>query len=239
MTEPDLHTFTGVHAMDALDSAERATFEAHLLGCAACRAEVAELTATASLLAAAAATPAPPGLRARVLAEVTQVRQQPPLTRASELDERRARRWVQPPVAVAAALVLVVSGGLGAVAVNEHQRAQRAEERATQVTAIATDPDRVEVDVPVTSGGHGTVIAADGTALLRTSDVATLPDDQVYQLWILRDGGAQSAGLLGRGGELEALVEGMRPTDALGVTIEPSDGSTRPTGDLVLHAEMA
>lgn len=237
MTDP--HTLTGVYALDALDTAERARFEEHLRECAACRAEVAELADTASRLAAAATAPVPPELRARVLAAVEHVRQHSPLPGTSELDARRPRRWYQQPASIAAALLLVVSGGLGALALDEHQRARSAEQRASQVAAMATDPDRVEINVPVSTGGHGTVIASGGAALFRTSDIKTLPDDQVYQLWILRGDTPQSAGLLGRGGELEAFVEGVRPTDALGLTVEPDEGSNRPTGSLVFRVDMA
>lgn len=245
MTETDLHSLTGVYAAHALDGAELASFEQHLGECPACRSEVAGLSETTSWLAAGVATSPPSELRARVLAEVAHVRQLPPLTPVSgpdeidELERHRARRWYRQPLAAAAALMLVVSVGLGALAIDARQRAQLAEERASRIAAIATDRDRVEVDVPVSSGGHGTVIAADGSAIFRTSDIALLPGDRVYQLWIIRGDSPQSAGVLGRGGELEALVEGMRPTDALGLTIEPAGGSTRPTGELVLRAEMA
>lgn len=235
MSEPDVHTLTGVYAADALDDAERAAFERHLRECAACRAEVAELTETASRLASAVATPAPSGLRARVFAEVSHVRQLSPLPEVIAIDDRRTRRWYRQPVAAAAALLLVTSGGLGAVALDQHQRA----ERASRIAAIATDPDRIRVSVPVSTGGRGTIIAADGSAYFRTSDLTVLPDDRAYQLWVLRGDRARSAGVLGRGGELDALVDDMRPTDALGLTVEPADGSSSPTGELVLRAEMA
>ena len=41
---PDLHHLSGAYAVDALDDAERTSFEQHLAGCADCRAEVAELS---------------------------------------------------------------------------------------------------------------------------------------------------------------------------------------------------
>ena len=44
----DLHHLSGAYAVDALDGAERAAFESHLLGCADCRAEVAEPLASAA-----------------------------------------------------------------------------------------------------------------------------------------------------------------------------------------------
>lgn len=240
MTDPEMHTFTGVYAADALDDSERASFEAHLSECAACRAEVAELTETTSRLAGAVATPVPAHLRARVLAQAAQVRQASPRVSVPSLDEQRSRRrWFQQPASIAAALLLVVAGGLGVLAVDAQRDADRAEQRADQIAAIATDPDRVEVTVPVSTGGEGMVMAAGGSALFRTTEVAELPDNQVYQLWIIRDGKPQSAGVLGRGGRLEAVVDGMRPSDALGLTVEPGDGSTVPEGELVLRAQMA
>ena len=46
---PDLHHLSGAYAVDALDDAERTSFEQHLAVCADCRAEVAELSAAAAL----------------------------------------------------------------------------------------------------------------------------------------------------------------------------------------------
>ena len=42
----DLHHLSGAYAVDALDDAERAAFEEHLRGCADCRAEVDQRTAS-------------------------------------------------------------------------------------------------------------------------------------------------------------------------------------------------
>lgn len=239
MTAPHLHTLTGAYAVDALDGLEREEFEAHLAGCGACREEVAELTATAARLGGAVAAPPPPDLKARVMAEVSRTRQLSPLPQVSNLDDRRAQRRYARPAAAAAALMLVVSAGSATYAVRESQRADRAEQRAARVVAIATHPDRVEVTVPVSTGGSGTVVAAAGAALFRASDLRQLPDDRVYQLWRIRGDQPQSVGVLGSGGELEALVTDIAPTDSLGLTEEPEGGSTSPTGDLVLRLSMA
>jgi hypothetical protein len=75
----DLHHLSGAYAVDALDDAERAAFESHLLGCADCRAEVAELTAAGHSLAALTEATPPPSLRASVLSGISQVRPLPPL----------------------------------------------------------------------------------------------------------------------------------------------------------------
>ena len=239
MSDQDLHTLTGAYSLDALDGREREVFESHLPTCAACREEVAGLTAAAARLADAASVRPPAELRARVLAEVAGTRQLSPLPGVTSLDERRAPRWYTRPATAAAALLLVVTAGSATYAVTENRRAERAEQRAAQVVAIATDPQRVEVTVAASGGGSGTVLAAEGSALFRARDLPELPADRVYQLWRIRDDGAQSVGVLGKGGALEALVTDMAPTEALGLTVEPEGGSESPTGELVLRFLMA
>ena len=76
---PDLHHLSGAYALDALDDGERALFEQHLAECPDCRAEVAELSATAHSLAALTEEPPPPALRASVLSGIRQIRPLPPL----------------------------------------------------------------------------------------------------------------------------------------------------------------
>jgi anti-sigma-K factor RskA len=64
------HSLAGAYALDALEPGERARFERHLRGCAACRAEVRGFAATAAELGLAASATPPPSLKGRVLADV-------------------------------------------------------------------------------------------------------------------------------------------------------------------------
>lgn len=238
MNPPDLHMLTGAYAAHALDDGERAEFEVHLRDCASCRAEVAELTATTARLAAAAATVAPGRVRVNVLQEVARTRQLTPLPRPTRLTER-STRWYRQPVSAAAALLLVVSASLGAVTLRAQQQADDAELRAQRIVAIATDPNRIEQVAPVSTGGHGVVVVGDGAAILRTSPLRRLPMGRVYQLWVLRPDGPQSAGVLGDGGRMDAVVEDMTSAVGVAITVEPSGGSTEPTGKTVLRLVMA
>ncbi|MBT2232669.1 anti-sigma factor [Nonomuraea sp. NEAU-A123] len=73
----ELHTFSGAYAVHALPDSDGVLFEKHMKECPTCRAEVRRLRETAVLLALAIAEPPPAALRARVLAAVAQVRQEP------------------------------------------------------------------------------------------------------------------------------------------------------------------
>jgi len=75
----DPHILTGAYALNALDPAEDETFRHHLAGCRRCAQEARELAETAARLGAAAGSPVPPELRARVLHWIGTVRQLPPL----------------------------------------------------------------------------------------------------------------------------------------------------------------
>lgn len=229
MSSHEIHTLTGAYATDALDGDERQGFSAHLEQCEPCRQEVAELAATTARLGAAVAAPAPPALRSRVLAEAARTRQLAPVV--SGIPRRGRRPWYREPLGVAASLLLVLAVGLAGLASNENRRADRAEQTAARIAAVATDPNRAESSRPVTSGGDGTLISASGQAIFRARGLHGLPSDRTYQLWILNAAGAHSVGVLGRGssGSVAHFVDRVEPTDRVGLTIEPSGGSKRPT----------
>ena len=74
----DLHTLTGVYALDALDTgAELARFERHLSRCQSCATEVRGFREAATRLGLAAASQPPPEMRARVMSAVARTRQIP------------------------------------------------------------------------------------------------------------------------------------------------------------------
>jgi anti-sigma-K factor RskA len=240
MTDHELHTLTGAYAADALDTGEREAFEGHLGTCASCRAEVDELQATTARLAADSGTAPPAGLRARVLAEVALTRQLSPHADVVRLDERRRDRpWYRQPAAAAAALLLLVATGLGGLAAVERSQKDDARRLADRIAAVAADPDRSERTVPVGAGGTGTVVAAHGIAVFHGTDLPRLPDGRAYQLWRISGQESQSAGVLGRGGELTGVVTGLAAGDSVGVTVEPSSGSDRPTSDPVFLVSPA
>src|SRR5215831_3927666 len=147
MSGEDVHALAGIYAIGALDDpAEVREFEAHLAHCEACTDEVRQLQTTAAVLGQAAALPAPPTLRARVLPGIGDVPQDPatastatPLTTVQPSGEppsgephrpvhgrpgsarRLALKWPRVGTLVAAAC-LAVAVAVGVVAVRDQQR---------------------------------------------------------------------------------------------------------------------
>lgn len=235
----ELHSLAGAYALDAIDDeAERRRFEEHLARCETCATELAEFRETTARLAMAVAEAPPPGLRARVLSDVRQVRQLPPDTSGTRpapggapvrtLRPRRWRRAAAAGLAAAACLVTAVSAG---VAVNERQRVERVEAAQRDVASVLSAPDARSATGRAAGGGTVTIVASAsrGRVVVASSGLRTLPSSRAYQLWLIGADGPRSAGLL-PGDRSRPVVAGTwRPSDKVGVTVEPAGGSARPT----------
>lgn len=259
---PDLHHLTGAYAVDALDEFERESFEQHLVVCADCRAEAAELSATAHHLSAFSDATPPPALREAVLHGITRVRPLPPLVDPATLS-------AQPPMTAtdrvtdpgdAEPVTEAGSGeGSGGRVIPFVRRTSTWLAAAAAAVAIAaggiawgpwSDPaspmDQVvsasdATRVTSTKGSMTAEVAYSrqlGKGAITVNGLPRAPDGKTYQLWYVgADGVARSAGLLaadanGRGSR---VLEGS-PNDAaaVGMTVEPSGGSPSPTTDPVV-----
>ena len=227
----DLHHDAAAYALNALDFNERRAFEAHYPTCDICRAEVVEFRETAAMLAASVPADPPSDLKARVMADIAQTRQVPPLVPDNmvELAERRRLKLNRPVLlaAVAAAVVMVI----------------------TAVSALGFSRDGVDPRVELLAAPDAVVTELEGdTGTLRvlwspSRDRAVvigsdLPDPgagRTYELWFLRDDGVVAAGLFTpTDGMVSALLD-FEDIDGLGwgVTNEPNGGSPQPTGDVL------
>ncbi len=120
-THQRLRELLGVHALGHLDPATDATVRAHLDGCAACRAELAEIAPLAGLLSGVrldrvSSPPSPPAglgtqIRSRVAAEASGREQDELAVRRAAA--RRRTRWRAGLAGLAAAVVAIaLVGGL-------------------------------------------------------------------------------------------------------------------------------
>jgi anti-sigma-K factor RskA len=230
----DVHALVGAYAVDALDDLERAAFERHLADCDDCRAEVASLQESASMLAESTATEPPAALRSRVLADIATVRPLPPLTAEPvvSLETRtRPRRFRLAALAAAAAVVAAVSVG-GTV---WHPWSDDSSQTLTGAAAVLGASDAKTTSLDFDGGASATVTHSDsvGKAVIQTHKMPPPPEGMVYQLWLKQPAsGMVSAGLMPVKADQTVLLDGNAATaQAAGITIEPAGGSDHPTSE--------
>jgi anti-sigma-K factor RskA len=256
----DPHSLAAPYALDALEPAERIRFERHLKGCDRCAAEVRDLSEDAVRLAWSATTPAPPGLRDRVLTAVRNTPQDPaPAQGASRAREphlpphvwgtapppSRSRtprpRPLFAPLATATAAAALVVAALFAVQATRTQDQLDAERaRAGEIAHVLAAPDaRAASSRDAAGRGIGVIASAlEGRAVVTLSGLGAPPGGRVHQLWMIRPGTTpRSLGLFH--GDTPLVAGGLsRSATSLAVTVEPDGGSPRPTGQPVVQLAL-
>lgn len=228
----DIHTLTGAYALYALPDDERRMFERHLDACDACAQEVREFLATTARLATG--VPAVPSqeFRDRLMAHITTVRQLPPEGAAARHQTPARRPLYGTVTGIAAAGLLVLSVGLGGVALDARSELSDAQQRTQAISDVLGRPDAVLRTVELRGGATATVVAADGRAVFTASDLPDVADNRTYQLWIVADEDVASAGLLDpEDGVTQKLVTDLPAGSSLAVSVEPEGGSEAPTTD--------
>lgn len=249
---PDIHTLTGVYALDALPDDERESFEAHLEVCDACSQEVTELRSTAALLAEPVCRAAPASLRENVLLAAEDTRQLPPRTTPAveSIASRRVPVWTRTlALSSAAALVLAVGGLSFAVTelssrIDELEvQASQAEERTQAMSDVLAAPD---AEVHTVAGDDGTVVnlvlsATQGRGVFVAEGMASAPPEHTYELWVIHENHAQPAGMFNPDAaeRITHTVTGdLANAVAIGVTIEPEGGSPEPTTEPLMRIDL-
>ena len=88
------------------------------------------------------------------------------------------------------------------------------------------------------------LVSRTGTqALLLVLNLPPLPPDEVYQVWLIKDGQKHDVGTFtvdstGFGQTVIIPVAPVRKFEAIGITVEPAGGSTGPTGINVLQGDL-
>jgi len=238
-----VHELAGAYALDALDDAERERFERHLARCSSCAEDVRRMTSTATALALAVAAEPPSGLKQRVLAAAAATPQLPPLpsTAAPRRHGRPVTRSAWFPrlalgvaaVGVAAAVVLAV------VTVSTQDRLDRLQAQNQAIASVLAASDAQIATGTSSTGGKATVVLsyAQQKMIFTSTGLPALPDNKVYELWLLSTGSAKSAGLLPQptdGKTAPVLAAGLTSADKVGVTVEPAGGTSSPTTTPIL-----
>jgi len=218
-----LRESASLYVLGALAVDDRAQFEAHLMSCAECAAEVRTLSGVAQTLPfAVPQIDPPPGLRGRILSEVGAARAAATVPMATAQPRLRRSLITSEWLRAAAMLLLIVALGSYAVslrqrigglelqlqdAVNRLDRSEQQVAAATRLAesaqvrmAVLTAPDLAQVTLagqPVAPRATGRAFWSRSRGLVfAAADLPTLPPGRIYQLWYLQTPEPVSAGLL-------------------------------------------
>jgi hypothetical protein len=187
----------------------------------------------------------PARMQERVLAATYQTRQLPPpaadraarVARAHSPRRHRRPQLLRMPrlVGAVAAASLVVAVGLGITQVVTQHQLDSVRESNAAITRVVEAPDAHLETMRTSAGGTATVVFSDQqrAAVITTKGLASLPAGRVYQTWVMSSAGARSAGLLAQTNQADqanqVLASGVQPGDRIGITVEPSGGTSTPT----------
>ena len=136
-------------------------------------------------------------------------------------------------VGVAAAVVLAV------LTVSTQNRLNTVQAQNQALAAVLAAPDAQVATANSSTGGSATVVLsyAEQKMIFTSTGLAPLPNNKVYELWLLSTGSARSAGLLPAptdGKTAPVLAAGLTSADKVGVTVEPAGGTSSPTTTPIL-----
>ena len=224
------------YALGALSEEERQEVEDYLMTHPELRAEVDDLRAVANLMALAPQEYEPsPKLRRDLMNRISS---SPDATPAADPSPRQSGLWrVFGPGGLAAAAVLaLVTIGMFAwnASLQEENQTLQGELQGQQTYALEGTGAAQEVQGEVVRLG-------DERAVLVAEDLPSLPEGETYETWILREDIPEPAGLFepNDAGVAAAPIEGsIEGADAVAVTVEPSGGSSSPTSDPLMTANV-
>ncbi|GIV98455.1 MAG: hypothetical protein KatS3mg057_3112 [Herpetosiphonaceae bacterium] len=231
----EIAALTGAAALGSeLEPNECARLVAYLAGCERCRYRLKEYAAIAQLLPLCVPEIEPPAsLRERIVAAAQGGQQSRPRRRRTFA----WRRLLVPALGLLAALMLVWNLMLQW---EIRQQQVRAAHNRALLLSLFGDTDARErrleaTDVAPEATGRLWLAPDAGALGLYVDKLPPLPPDQVYQIWLIRDGKRVSGGTFsvdqrGRAWLIVQPEEPLDSFDAVGITAEPEPGSPGPTG---------
>ncbi|MGI5502324.1 anti-sigma factor domain-containing protein [Lentzea sp. CA-135723] len=168
-----------------------------------------------------------------MLGAVRSVRQAPPTSEITTFPTRRQGfRRAAALIAVACATAAAVAGVHGGATAPTRTSAEPP--ARTQIGDLLAAPD-LRLAAAETPAGTVAMSRHRDEMLFLADDLRKLPADRAYQLWLVDDQGARSAGILRpTGSATSSLVSGIAGVREVILTIEPTGGSPGPTGAPVL-----
>ena len=260
------------YSLGALDPEERSFVERHLAQCPGAARELAQYAILDEpLLYSVPPVAAPPAVLERLRTALAQTAGTPQTTSGagqtgSALDRDRPPgfaqwwrwfsqpRWRISPLLAACFVLLLVGFGLywnqqlKGVHTLQDQLAEQLEHQVEFMVLVgAGNAQRVEL--PPATGSPSTINAAvvldpeRTEAFLYVEEFPMLPNDQIYQLWLIQGDIRTSGGVFqvdeeGNGVLYIEAPEPLGAYDAIGITPEPVGGSPGPTAPPIVRANL-
>jgi hypothetical protein len=226
------------YMLGSLEPGETSALEGHLEGCERCRDELRWLQPAIDVLPESIPQlEPPPGLRARLMAEVRSDAAE--LEPAVKNGRRAARlpRWVRfrgfmwrPVVALTAvALIAAVAGGYALRGGGDHGGMTTIEARTTTIPSQGGGPVKAKL---LRQGDSGN---------LELTGLHQLPHSRVYETWVQRGNRLRPSSLFSarrNGTGSAAIPHQLDGANAVLVTAEPRGGSRQPTSTPVVTVEL-
>lgn len=222
-----------------LSELEKAQFEKHLKSCPQCQEELHELEQLMDYMPFASDVVEPPkDLEDRVMAGILGEEKRTSIVEPPS--KKKKKTWFLP--SVAAALFLSLIGNVYLFSQLEDQ--DEAVEQATIDQVVQY------VDLAAVNGSaKGTAsIIKQGTQtsmVVQASELQELSNEQVYQVWLIKDDKPERAGTFvtskdGKGSVVFKFNEEFtkKDWDTVAITLEPDANSQLPQGNIVLASEI-
>lgn len=244
------HEDLSAYAIDALDPNEIQPIQLHLRTCAACQQILANYQSIAEgMLFAVPPQAPPPQLRARLARQVAAGRLSRPQPNSTRWPARPVFSFARLALGSAFLVLLFVILGLGLqVGALQHQQQallklihdNQSSLALVSLPGIQTHP------VTGTQGNGNLVVSPDEkTAVLFLQNMPSLDENHTYQVWLIPSAGAPvSVGLFQTPADqayVPFLIDSQQPLKtfaAVGVTIEPKNGSKEPTTKPILLVNL-
>jgi anti-sigma factor RsiW len=215
-------------SLGTLDAEEARVVGVHLEGCASCRAELRALDEVAFEIAATAERDVPAGLREWIVERARLDRASRRAPSSSWLDVLRRPVPLLIPMALAVLLAISLAAYGGARRDSDRYASALSGIAGARVIALAPTGE-----VPGVRGSL--VIPVSGAAPYLILDLPAAPSGKTWEAWILRGETPLAAGITNdRGVTTLVLTAPLASGDGVAVTLEPSGGVDRVTGNPVL-----
>ncbi|KPL60520.1 anti-sigma factor [Rossellomorea vietnamensis] len=222
-----------------LSQLEKAQFEKHLKSCPQCQEELHELEQLMDFMPFASDVVEPPkDLEDRVMAGI--LGEEKPTADIKPLSKKKKNAWFLPSVAAALALSLIGNAYLFT----------QLEDQNEVVEQATIDQVVQYVDLAAVNGdakGTASIIkqGAQTSMVVQASELQDLSNEEVYQVWLIKDDKPERAGTFvtsndGKGSVVFKFNEEFtkKDWDTVAITLEPDANSQLPQGDIVLASDI-